>query len=189
MKSQWFRSNLVTVGCTIAIIAGQPLALFAADAPAAAPTPLVRDVKMGPQGSLKLRVLDAQGKTLQGQQVSLRFGDKTIASAVSNQAGEVAFRGLRSGTHVVTGPHGTTAFRFWDARTAPPNSLANPALIAEGETVRGQFGSGALGPLIGTGVTIAALVVAIDAKNDASDAQDETAALRKRVSDLEAASP
>ena len=198
MLSQWIGQKKLWSQVVIAALMVQPLCSVNADEQKSVSEvkPVVRDVKLDQKGGLTIQVMDVSGKPVANSPVSIAFNGKTVAKASSNKRGEVQLTGLRPGIHAVQMPNDTAVFRFWDARTAPPGALKRPAVTVDASTVRGQFGGPALGPLIGTGVTIAALVVAIDAKNEAGDAQDDTKraqaeinALEQRVEDLEAASP
>lgn len=135
------------------------------------PQPVVRDVRLQSQGLLQLTVVDGRGVAVASQPVQIRYADKTVAQATTNESGIVSFSGLRPGPHLVVAPHGAAAFRFWNPDQAPPAALSSPAIVSDTNVVRGQMGpGGGLLPLLTTGLSIAAIVVAVDAKNEADDA-------------------
>jgi len=150
-----------------------------------------QDVELRDGGVLTTRVLNTQGMPIEGQTVSIEYKGKPVASAVSDQDGLIAVTSLRPGTHVIITATSATPCRFWAPGTAPPNSVTLPAVISDpnADVVRGQFGAFNLPMIVYGGMTIAALIVAVSAENSASDAEDEAAALARRVKDLEDASP
>lgn len=150
----------------------------------------VQDVQLREGGILTTRVVDAQGNPVVGEPVFVEFKGKQIASSVSDDDGLVAITGLRPGLHAITTSMGTTtACRFWSEGSAPPSAVSVPAVVSDAEVIRGQFGAFNLPQIIYGGVAIAALIIAVDANSDASEAEDAAAALAARVKALEDASP
>jgi hypothetical protein len=157
----------------------------------------VQDVRLGKGGVLTTRVVDLQGRPQAGQSVEVLHRGQAVATAVSNPQGLVVISGLRPGQHEISTSSGVLVCRFWADGSAPPAAVSTPAVVNDGELVRGQFGAFNLPMLVYAGATIAALVVGIDAMNTADDAQAanarlnaEVAALEDRVAELEAqASP
>lgn len=150
---------------------------------------IMQDVRLAKGGLLTARIVDLQGKPVGGEQVSVMFQGKEIAAVVSDADGVAAVRGLRPGLHAIVTPTGTTACRLWNADTAPPTATAVPAVVSDAEIIRGQFGAFNLPMIVVLAAAAAGLVVAVDAKNTADDAQDEADALAARVNALETASP
>lgn len=185
-------TRFVAWSLTIALIANGPL-LSAEQRVSGDQTPehqsVVQDVKLAQRGILTARVVDLQGNPVVGEQVSVMFQGKEIATAVSDENGFTAVSGLRPGLHAIVTPTGTTACRLWNADTAPPTATAVPAVVADSEVIRGQFGAFNLPMFVVLATAVGALVVAIDADNTASDAQDQADALAARVEALETASP
>lgn len=153
------------------------------------PSARIQDVELHSNGMLATRVVDLQGQPVASQEVTVQYDGRTIATAVSDSDGYVAVKGLRPGVHSICTPTSTTICRFWSENTAPPSAVRIPAVVADGEIVRGQFGAFNLPMLVYAGVSAAALIIAIDAEDDADDANDRIAALEDRVEALEAASP
>lgn len=150
---------------------------------------VMQDVKLATGGMLTARIVDPQGNPVVGEQVSVMFQGKEIASVVSDADGFAAVSGLRPGLHAIVTPTGTTACRLWNADTAPPTATAVPAVVSDSEIIRGQLGAFNLPMFVVLATAVGALVVAIDAKNSADDAQSQADALAARVSALETASP
>ena len=152
------------------------------------PKPLIQDVELSEGGVLVTRVIDAFGNPLQGQEVVIQFKGKAVASATSNENGLISVSELRPGMHLITTSTGSTPCRFWGTGDAPPSAVSVPAVIAgtDAEIIRGQFGAFNLPMVVYAGITAAAMVIAIDAENDADDANDSAAALRRANAELEA---
>ena len=150
---------------------------------------VMQDVKLATGGMLTARIVDPQGNPVVGEQVSVMFQGKEIASVVSDADGFAAVSGLRPGLHAIVTPTGTTACRLWNADTAPPTATAVPAVVSDSEIIRGQLGAFNLPMFVVLATAVGALVVSIDAKNSADDAQSQADALAARVSALETASP
>ncbi len=184
--------RFVAWSLTIALVANGPM-LSAEQRVSDEQTPehesIMQDVKLAEGGILTARIVDLQGKPVGGEQVSVMFQGKEIAAVVSDADGVAAVRGLRPGLHAIVTPTGTTACRLWNADTAPPTATAVPAVVSDAEIIRGQFGAFNLPMIVVLAAAAAGLVVAVDAKNTADDAQDEADALAARVNALETASP
>lgn len=161
-------------------------------ATAADPTSIaVQDVRLRDGGVLITRVVDLQGKPMVDEQVVVEFKGKTVASGFSNEKGLVAITGLRPGQHALVTRTGATTCRFWMPETAPPSAVNTPAVVSDTTLVRGQFGAFNLPMLVYAGVSAAALVIGVSARNDAQDAeaaarqaQNQNEELSKELTDL-----
>ncbi|MBL8817395.1 MAG: carboxypeptidase regulatory-like domain-containing protein [Planctomyces sp.] len=149
----------------------------------------IQDVELHSSGMLASRVVDLQGEPVANAEVTVQYEGRTIATATSDSDGYVAVKGLRPGVHSIHTTSSSTICRFWSENTAPPSAVRIPAVVSDGEVVRGQFGAFNLPMLVYAGVSAAALFIAIDAEDNADDANDKIAALEQRVEALEAASP
>lgn len=149
----------------------------------------IQDVRLREGGILTTRVVDLQGNPVVGEQVAIEYNGKQIASSVSDEDGLVAISGLRPGLHGIVTPMGGTVCRFWPADTAPPAAISVPAVVSDAEVIRGQFGAFNLPMVVYAGVSIAAILIAVNANNSANDSEDAAAALAARVQALETASP
>ena len=153
------------------------------------PEPLIQDVKLQAGGILTARIVNAQGNPVAGEQVSILFQGKEVAAVVRDADGFATVSGLRPGLHAIATPTGMSACRLWNADTAPPASASVPAVVSDAEVIRGQFGAFNLPMVVVLAAAAAGIVLAIDAQNTASDAEDANAALAARVRALETASP
>ncbi|MCA9011352.1 MAG: carboxypeptidase regulatory-like domain-containing protein [Planctomycetaceae bacterium] len=153
------------------------------------PEPLIQDVKLQTGGILTARIVNAQGNPVAGEQVSILFQGKEVAAVVSDADGFATVSGLRPGLHAISTPTGMSACRLWNADTAPPASASVPAVVSDAEVIRGQFGAFNLPMVVVLAAAAAGIILAVDAKNTASDAEDANAALAARVKALETASP
>lgn len=149
----------------------------------------IQDVQLRDGGILTTRVVDLQGNPVSGEQVAIQYNGKQIASAVSDSDGLIAVNGMRPGLHAIVTPMGGTMCRLWSTETAPPSAISVPAVVSDAEVVRGQLGAFNLPMLVVTGVSVAALLVAVNANSNADDAEEAAAALAARVQALEDASP
>jgi hypothetical protein len=153
------------------------------------PEPLIQDVRLQAGGILMARIVNAQGNPVSGEQVSILFQGKEVAAVVSDADGFATVSGLRPGLHAIATPTGMSACRLWNAETAPPASASVPAVVSDAQVIRGQFGAFNLPMVVVLAAAAAGVVLAIDAQNTASDAEDANAALAARVRALETASP
>ena len=187
--------RFVACSLTLALLANGPM-LSAEQRVSAAqsngnsgPEPLIQDVKLQAGGILTARIVNAQGNPVSGEQVSILFQGKEVAAVVSDADGFATVSGLRPGLHAIATPAGMSACRLWNADTAPPASASVPAVVSDAQVIRGQFGAFNLPMVVVLAAAAAGVVLAIDAQNTASDAEDANAALAARVRALETASP
>ncbi|MBL4884233.1 MAG: carboxypeptidase regulatory-like domain-containing protein [Planctomycetaceae bacterium] len=85
------------------------------------------------------KVVNTQGKVLNGSVVKLSLGNKVVASTVSGKNGEFAVRNLSSGVYQVSTGQTQAVVRLWEGQAAPPSAKKN-VLLVSGSTVRAQFG-------------------------------------------------
>ena len=185
-------TRFVAWSLTMALVANGPMLSAeqrVSDDPSPEHVSAMQDVKLAKGGILTARVVDLQGNPVVGEHVSVMFQGKEIASAVSDEDGFTAVSGLRPGLHAIVTPVGTTACRLWNADTAPPTATTVPAVVSDAEVIRGQLGAFNLPMFVVLATSVGALVVALDANNNANDAQAQADALAARVQALEAASP
>jgi len=150
---------------------------------------VVQDVKLQTGGILTARIVNAQGNPVTGEHVSIIFQGKEIAAVVSDDDGFVTASDLRPGLHGIATPSGMSAYRLWNADTAPPAATSVPAVVSDPEVIRGQFGAFNLPMIVVLALAGGALVVGLDAKDTADDAKKKNDALAARVKALETASP
>ena len=145
--------------CTCLLMAG----LFFVGSPVMAgdPAPIEKkvdvrgvDVVLNEGGLLEGTLLNTAAQPIAGATVRVVHNDKTVATALSNDKGKFAIKGLRNGVHVVQAGTASQIVRLWGANAAPPNAVENLAIVVDFDVVRGQLALGALGG--GAGTTVAA---------------------------------
>ena len=109
------RRRVLAVVMCFSLVAGQVLPSFADDATsetmrAAATT--IYDIALRDGGVLTTRVVDLQGNPVVGEEVTVSFQGKVIATSVSDEDGLVAVRGLRPGVHTIETSTTVSACRF-----------------------------------------------------------------------------
>ncbi len=130
----------------------------------------VRDVQLGAEGRLEVAIVDKAGKPVASKLVRVEFKGHAIAYAHTDRDGHIVVRGLRPGVHTVATVGQKTAFRFWDAKTAPPAALRKPAVVIGEEQLLGQYGPPMISPaMMATGVTPTAVAVVLGGKSSGTD--------------------
>ena len=136
----------------------------------------VRDVRLEAGGRLNLRVVSLIGQQLDGEQVTISFHDKAIATAATDTNGRVLVNGLRPGIHTVHVGGSTQMYRFWNPDTAPPSATTNPAVVVGAETALGQYGAPMMPMMapgfLATAVTATALTAVLIGKNRSGSKAD-----------------
>ncbi len=89
-------------------------------------------------GVLAGSVLNTSAQPVSGLNVHLLHGDKVVATAVSDENGQFAVRGLRNGNHVLQVGAVQQPVRFWGHQAAPPSSTSRMSIVVDEEVVRGQ---------------------------------------------------
>lgn len=142
MKRRSLKSLIYCAVCGL-LLSGVPV--FAGNHPVRETQAVVRviDVTLESQGTLIGTVLNGTAQPVAGASVQVMYGDKTVASAVSDASGQFTVTGLRSGTHAVHCAGNQQSVRFWGPDAAPPSSVTRLAVVVDGTTaVRGQTGNG-----------------------------------------------
>jgi len=96
-----------------------------------------RDVLLH-SGSLSGVVLNRESHPVPGVVVKLMHGKNVIATATSDDNGNFAVHGLRSGGHVVSAGEEKELVRFWRSDAAPPAASARMIMVVDETVVRGQ---------------------------------------------------
>ena len=157
-----------------------PLAMAAAN-----PAPTLKDVRLDEGGQLTTRIVDGQGQPVAGAEVSVRYRQQAVAHTVTDENGYAKFSGLRSGPHTIVSPASEKDVRLWTSDTAPPNASRVSVVVSDLSVLRGQFGGFNLPMITVVGGTIAALVVALDAQNDADNANAAAKNALQQIADLQ----
>lgn len=103
-----------------------------------APAPVVNDITMT-GGKLTGRVINAQGKAVDGATVTLRQGKNEVAKLVTDKDGGFAASNLRGGVYEIAAGQSTGVIRVWSEKTAPPSAKTQVMLVSDpNNAVRGQ---------------------------------------------------
>ncbi|HIE97957.1 MAG TPA: hypothetical protein EYG03_12535 [Planctomycetes bacterium] len=130
----------------------------------------IRDIRMHDGGLVMIHVLDDAGKTLPHRIVTITHQGHIVATARSNNGGQIRVSGLRAGIHLLTSGQSMVALRLWAADVAPPSATDSTAIVVSQQIVRGQYGAPMVGPgMLVTGAGIAGLVVVVAGKNSSDD--------------------
>ncbi len=134
------------------------------------PAKPIRDVRMREGGLVMINVLDAGGKALPHQTVTIVHQGHIIATAKSNERGQIRVSGLRSGIHLLASGQSSVPLRLWTASVAPPVATDSTAIVISQQIVRGQYGAPMVGPgILATGAGIAGVAVVVAGKNSTDD--------------------
>lgn len=139
--------------------------------------PVVRDVTLQADGSLVGRVLNANGKAIDGAVVTLAQGEQVLGQTTTDAEGVYRFPATKGGVYRVTAGQETRHFRVWPEKTSPPSAQSYAAIVMPTGVVRGQLGPGT-GTVLGIGAGVTGVVLGIIAIDKANDAEDEAAELR-----------
>ena len=121
-------------------------------------------------GMVTFHVLDAAGRPLPRRVVTVMYQGNTVATALSNEAGQIQINGLRPGVHVLASGPSAMPLRFWNAQVAPPSAASSTAIVVTQPIVRGQYGAPMMGPgLLATGAAVAGVVGVIAGKNSTNE--------------------
>ena len=163
----------VFTGCPAILIT---CALFPVADPvsAADPSPVL-DVALSDGGTVFGRVVDRQGNALADSPIVVLHGGHRVARVVTCRDGSWRIKGLRGGLHRIVSGDGHSVVRLWTADSAPPNARRSLLSVSAATTVRGQalccpmyFPMVDPCDVLTLGLSAAALIVAIDANNDAN---------------------
>jgi len=99
---------------------------------------LVDDVAIDPEGILTGRVLNSDGKPVEGTQVDLVRADDQLASTTTTaENGSFQFEGVAGGVYRILAVNHSVMVRAWTSDAAPPNAR-NESWIVVGDVVRAQ---------------------------------------------------
>ena len=126
-------------------------------------------------GKLTGRLLNSNGKPVEGALVAVEKNGKLVAKTVTKTDGSYTVAGLTSGTHTVTLADGQFPVRFWSKDAAP--AAAKTQLTVSQTAVRGQFmddcGCPVWGNIAVAAIAVTALIVAIVEINKVNDLEDK----------------
>ena len=141
---KWCRAVLVALACLGIVF---PLHVLAQVPPSETRPPgsgtgqeshAAGDVVLGPGGTLRGTVFDAQAHYVARQLVVLTYNGQELARVESNEKGRFGFRGLHGGVYGLSLEGVSRAYRVWTAAAAPPHSISEVALVTSEIVQRGQ---------------------------------------------------
>jgi len=146
----------------------------AASSKTTATTPAVKttDIALAKGGVFAGRVVDDQGKGVNGAAVTIRQTGKVVAETVTSDNGKFTISNLRGGTYDVTAGQSQGVYRLWAVDTAPPSAVENATLVSSTRVVRGQIGTTNALMYGAYAFGIAGLTTGIIAINELQDKQD-----------------
>lgn len=160
----------------VQVLADSPQAP-ARSTPKAGQTVTTPDIALTTGGTFSGRVVDHNGKVLEGAQVTLRQGKNEIAKTVTNKDGLYTFKNMRGGVYQVSSGNTEGVFRVWAEKTAPPAAKEHALLVMGENGARGQFGGVDPTLVLLTGGVIAAVVISAITLNKVNDVDDKIDAL------------
>ncbi len=112
----------------------------------------VLDVALSADGALVGRVVDQTGTAKADVQVTVRQGQKEIATAKSDSTGTFSVANLKSGQYDVVAGQTVGHYRVWSESVAPQSAGEQALLVVSDNGVRGGSGTfGGYGTLFGNG--------------------------------------
>jgi hypothetical protein len=176
MKLSGLTRSWISMAACYAVLSAQLVQAATPPVPPAAgdAAPAVRDVALHANGVLAGQVLDAQGAPLARVAISVMSQGKEIAKTQTDANGTFTVAELKGGVYSIVTPIGTSNYRAWSPRTAPPAAAQAALIVPDDAVVRGRFGTGALGwlanPWVLAAIVAAAIAIplALDDDDDAS---------------------
>lgn len=146
--NSWWMAAVAALGTAV------PAPLLAQERPAAKPaaesTPApetrkaeakkIRDVALAEDGSFAGRVVNDNGKPLDGVVVKLVKGDKEVGTTTADGQGRFKFASLKGGVYQVQTPQSQTTYRLWQHDVAPAQAMRTVVVNSSSPVVRGQLG-------------------------------------------------
>lgn len=133
----------------------------------------IRDVALSEEGVFAGRVIDDQGKPLDGVVVKLVRGEKEVATTNADAKGRFEFASLKSGVYQVQTPQSQTAYRLWSSDVAPAQALKTVVVNGSSPIVRGQLGFVDPASMVAIGLGIAGVALAGVAVHKLDNLEDD----------------
>lgn len=184
------------------LILGLSLALAAGQVSAAAPQPRsgesmsgIADVVLSSDSGLSGRLLDGEGRPVDGAIVTLSRNRTVIARTSTGNSGAYHFPEVKQGVYQLTLGTEAQKVRVWNPELAPPSAQELLTSIRTDRIVRGQgLIAGSIASTIGTVGGVAGVAGAgaggysvtqsMDAQDEADAAVQEAAALREMLNSM-----
>jgi hypothetical protein len=133
----------------------------------------VRDVALAEDGSFTGRVINDQGKPLDGVVVKLVRDSKEVATTNADSQGRFKFASLKGGLYQVQTPQSQTTYRLWQADVAPAQAMKTVVVNGASPVVRGQIGFVDPATLAALGLGIAGVALAGVAVHKLDNLEDD----------------
>ena len=120
---------------------GTPAATYGAGPQSAAHNLNLKNVQLTADGTLLGQILTTAGRPQSDATIAVHAQNdvgKMTTQMTSDQSGRFVVTGLKTGVCVLSVGHETFAFRVWNHKSAPPNSLTSVALVPGESVARGQ---------------------------------------------------
>ncbi len=143
MRVHWLFTHVIVLATAFGLVLPRPIAVRAAEcygSPWPDHVPPVRDVVLGPGGSLTGWVVDRQGAPVAHAAVQLHRDGQIVATARTAADGRLDVPGLSSGVYQLVVEQRVTWCRVWHPELAPP-AAERQLLLAIGSATRGQYRS------------------------------------------------
>ncbi len=145
------------------------------------PQAALADVALQEDGTLVGRLIDGEGRAIDGAIVSLSQNQGVVGRTATDADGVYRFAKRTGGVYRLTAGRVTRDFRVWPAQAAPPGAQAFATIVETPGVVRAQFGGLGLGTAVGIGAGVTGVIVGGVGLSKANDAQDDVDALRAIV--------
>jgi hypothetical protein len=168
MKRKSILRTLVTSLCCTAVLSSQ---LAQAAGPVVLTPSRIADVALTSAGELRGQVLDTQGVPQPNIKVSIGQANQQPILVTTGSDGEFSVRGLSGGVYAVRTLQGSSVYRVWAPRTAPPSAQRGVLVVNNGQVVRGLAGARMLANPWVMGLVVAAAIaipLAIDSGDDSA---------------------
>jgi hypothetical protein len=181
LGKSWWIAAIAACGTALPapLMAQEKPARPAAEAPTPAPAPRkteaqkIRDVALAEDGSFTGRVINDQGKPLDGVVVKLTRNDKEVATTNADSQGRFKFVSLKGGLYQVQTPQSQTTYRLWQADVAPAQAMKTVVVNGAAPVVRGQLGFVDPATMAALGLGIAGVALAGVAVHKLDNLEDD----------------
>jgi hypothetical protein len=151
-----------------------PTQIMAADTQASPVVvmPVIRDIALGPNGSLSGQLVDAQGHARPNQPVLVQRQGGEPHKTQTDESGRFVMTGLTGGTYQVATLDSAALCRCWTEKVAPPAARKDVLLVTGEGVQRGQhpFGEMLFSAPVLIGLVIAAAIAIPIAVHNSQDA-------------------
>jgi hypothetical protein len=149
-----------------AMVAAVGMAMPQAALAAPAKTAMPGDIALREGGVFVGQIVNAHGVAIAEAPVTMVSGGKAIALTRTDKQGRFAVQGLRGGQYDVVAMNGTSTYRVWAPKTAPPTARSGALIVAGEEVMSAQGHGGMLGfvqsyPLLTAAAVTAAIAIPV----------------------------